>query len=204
MKTLLLTLLLMVVGPHRHAASAAFSLPLTAFSWNLLYSGTAPAPYNTADGSLAVDIAQSDSGGVEGYLMCPVKKVALAGTLVVTFTLACDSSVEFGYDTEPGNVCVFPASARPMFIGGKGQTRWWSNPIAFTLAPGSATITIPLTPDHWSNATGQFGANALADFQRSLADVKSIGMTFGGGCFFGHGVYATGPATLVVSDYHIE
>jgi hypothetical protein len=42
---------------------------------------------------------------------------------------------------------------------------------------------------------GEFGtlsATTQAGFAATLASVSQIGMTFGGGCFFGHGVNVSG------------
>jgi hypothetical protein len=47
----------------------------------------------------------------------------------------------------------------------------------------------------WSDVIGEFGtlsATTQAGFAATLASVSQIGMTFGGGCFFGHGVNVSG------------
>ena len=86
--------------------------------------------------------------------------------------------------------------------------RWWSNPIAFELSAGSATITVPLAPDQWSSVNGKVGnadAGALAGFQSALKAVSSLGLTFGGGCFFGHGVDVSGgTARFVLLKYEVS
>jgi hypothetical protein len=71
--------------------------------------------------------------------------------------------------------------------------RWWSNPTVYDLqpTPGNTTLTVPLTPDQWSSVFGRFGnqnATTLKGFQDALGDLGHVGMTFGGGCFVGHGV----------------
>jgi hypothetical protein len=69
--------------------------------------------------------------------------------------------------------------------------RWWSNPGAFSLqhTHGLVSFTVPLSGDNWSNVSGVTAAADPSDFAAALADAGPVGMTFGGGCFFGHGVY---------------
>jgi hypothetical protein len=70
--------------------------------------------------------------------------------------------------------------------------RWWSNPLAIKLAEHQHSINVPLTPDQWSSVFGKKGDAAPSEFATALKDVENIGMTFGGGCFFGHGVNISG------------
>ena len=70
--------------------------------------------------------------------------------------------------------------------------RWWSNPEAIILKEGEHTMEVPLTPDHWSNVAGKKGDTLPKQFYAALENAGNIGMTFGGGCFFGHGVNVSG------------
>lgn len=88
---------------------------------------------------------------------------------------------------------------RPFFWandnGSGAFDRWWSNPRAFTLADGRATITVPLSPEFWSSVNGQFGnADSFArfGFAKALLNVTRLGLTFSGGCSFGHGINVRG------------
>ncbi len=83
--------------------------------------------------------------------------------------------------------------------------RWWSNPIRGVLAPGLATFVVPIIPDHWSDADGHVGTDALAGFADALAHPAAIGMTFGSDCFFGHGVQVLGGrARFILTSYTIQ
>lgn len=86
--------------------------------------------------------------------------------------------------------------------------RWWGNPIEFVLPASNAVvdITVPLTPDQWSDVYGVIGTNALAGFQAALKNTQNVGMTFGGGCFAGHGLNINPGATyqLLVLSYGIQ
>jgi hypothetical protein len=45
----------------------------------------------------------------------------------------------------------------------------------------------------------QYGFNLL------LGDLQAIGMTFGGGCFAGHGLFVTGgTATFILKEFQLK
>jgi len=78
---------------------------------------------------------------------------------------------------------------------------WWSNPIHVDLAIGTQTpvnITARMAdPAEWSDWDGKPAADPLVtdQFLVAIANVKTIGFSFGGGCGFENGVtfdYATG------------
>jgi hypothetical protein len=69
-------------------------------------------------------------------------------------------------------------------------SRYWSNPVELILAPGRFTLTVPLTPDQWSNVDGKSGTQTLPAFNTLLHHVGVVGMTFGG-MFFGHGAWCS-------------
>ena len=145
------------------------------------------------------------------YNIRPPKGILGASSLSVSVEVQTTGAPAFNYALEPGNTCVTPATARPFiwaYNNDYGEfNRWWSNPTAFTLADGSQTMTIPLTPDRWSSVLGKFGnydAASLAGFSAALQNVSSLGLTFGGGCFFGHGVnVSNGTARFILSDYSV-
>jgi hypothetical protein len=104
----------------------------------------------------------------------------------------------FNYEMSPDNTCIYPANARPIIdTGGDGEfDRWWSNPRTYNLTVGgTVTLTIPLRPHDWSSVFGKVGdqdATTMAGFEQALKNANHLGMTFGGGCFFGHGVNVSG------------
>jgi hypothetical protein len=53
--------------------------------------------------------------------------------------------------------------------------------------------------------SGDDDATALAGFQDALGNLGRVGMTFGGGCFFGHGVNVSGgTARFALISYTIS
>jgi hypothetical protein len=69
-------------------------------------------------------------------------------------------------------------------------------------------MKVPLNPDQWSSAFGQTGnanAQANAGWNNALKNVRYLGLTFGGGCFYGHGVSVSdGTATLTIFAFELE
>jgi hypothetical protein len=120
----------------------------------------------------------------------------------MTFQILTTGAPTFNYMMETGNTCATSATVR-LFLERKNDDltqefyRWWSNPTVYDLqpTPGNITLSVPLTPDQWSSVFGRFGnqnATTLKGFQDALGDLGHVGMTFGGGCFFGHGVNISG------------
>ena len=72
---------------------------------------------------------------------------------------------------------------------------WWSNPVSIDIASlvsGDQTMAVALDPAKWSDYYGHFGSAYPAAFAAAVKDVESIGVSFGGGCFFENGVGVTG------------
>ncbi len=107
--------------------------------------------------------------------------------------------------TQNGGGCNNPPAVRFYFdVSGKfAYTNfWWSNPVSYVLASnGTATLTAPLTdPSQWSDWDGQTGTSDPADFYAAVANVKSVGLSFGGDCFFENGA-TVDPGTSFSSTF---
>jgi hypothetical protein len=77
---------------------------------------------------------------------------------------------------------------------------WWSNPVNLPMNSGNqgpTTISANMyDPSEWSDWNGQSGANPAVTpaFETAISHVQSIGLSFGGECFFETGV-ASKPTT---------
>lgn len=143
---------------------------------------------------------------LETYYPAPI----VGHSIVFTFRIQTSSPfVVFNYDFG-GNSCAYSAHVR-VHIARVGWStirsyppgddyRWFSNPIAAELVGGSEIqLTVPLAPDQWSNVYGHFGnedATHAAGFQDTLQHPERVGLAFGGGCFFGHGVNVSGGTAI--------
>jgi len=186
------------------------SLSMNANLWNILYSVKMPF-HPTASGSNAFffDFPDSKTGEID-YLTQNVSGPIVGSALSATITITTTGTPTFDYKTETGNTCTFPAHARfyiQKVMSNDNYVRWWANPISLTLAAGTVKLVVPLNPSQWQDTWGHVGnssAAATSGFKSSLARPTQIGLTFGGGCFFGHGVRVTnGTARFKVTDFNI-
>jgi hypothetical protein len=190
-------------------SAATGSLSLQANTWEMIANSPALRLENDAAGHLVFDFPAS---GSMNYLYNVHPPQRIGGTLSVSLQVTTDGPVVFNYMTEAINTCATPASVRPFIWAYRNSPaefdRWWSNPTGYTLAAGTTTLSIPLSADRWSSVFGKFGnadAAAQAGFASAIRNVSSLGLTFGGGCFFGHGVYVQGGrAQFALVGYQIQ
>jgi len=133
-------------------------------------------------------------------------------TITATFDIsgATDAFTYFGEGT-PINPCGTPANARLFFqtsnAGGFDETHyWWSNPASAPLADGTSTVTATVNGAEWSDFYGHFGNDPAysAGFNAAASNVTTIGLSFGGGCFFENGVgTADGSGTLTLTSFSV-
>jgi hypothetical protein len=156
-----------------------------------------------------------DQHGSVHYLTTSYTKAG-AQTISMTFHIEIQGPVTFNGNLSADNICVAPARVRLYFQKANDDfstdgNRWWSNPESFELdtANGSdVTLSVPITPDKWSTVYGEFGnqdEKTQAWFASAVAHIAHVGMTFGGGCFFGHGVNVSGgSARFILTDFQIS
>lgn len=137
-------------------------------------------------------------------------------TMSMAFRLTANNATFYPSDTSAG-VCSNPNGQFVLYIQHANDTtnpdnwRWWGHPV-YVLPNGTyninGSLAAPLQPSVWSNAVGQY-ANAdsitLAGFTDTLAHVGVVGITFGGGCNFGHGtILQTGAASMEVDAFSVQ
>jgi hypothetical protein len=82
--------------------------------------------------------------------------------------------------------------------------RWYATFATRTpLTPGNHVMVAPLDGPWTAIETSKAATNPAA-FRAALADADQVGFVLGGGDGFGHGVIATGPARLIVTDFRVE
>jgi hypothetical protein len=132
-------------------------------------------------------------------------------TITATFTIsgATGEFTYFGEGTDQ-NPCGYPANTRLFFLtdngGGFQLTHyWWSNPENQILGNGTFTLTATVEPAEWSDWNGQPGVTQTAGFADAAANVKMIGFSFGGGCFFENGVGTSdGSGTFTLDSFDVS
>lgn len=132
------------------------------------------------------------------YMLRQSGSLASKNELTAHFTISGQPTFQA---TQPGTCDPTPKAHLFFAVQGYGVSgstgeniqRWWSNPISVKLTGGDTTLTVPLTPDQWSDVDGQSGESNLSAFADAMDHAGWIGLTFGGGCSFGHGVNTAEP-----------
>lgn len=178
-----------------------FQPSLDAASWKLKYGvGHPPTPTRLTNAPGWFFNFPKLPNGKIGYVTQDAGGSYLRGSaLQMTFTVEADPGVFFDHRTAPNNTSDFPAHVRFYLQRGsfsnEANSRWWSNPLAVKIAPGTAVLRVPLAPSEWSNlwsARGDADAATTAGFHGVLENLSEVGFTMGGGFFFGHGVRVGG------------
>jgi len=194
---------------------------LSAQTWNIQYSPGMPAHPIPADGGWYFDFPAARCGGADvcsvHYVTTPVKMSVRPNTQVeAIFQITTTGTPVFNYQLNPNNTCDYPAHARLYLqrmgddLSGQGEYefyRWFSNEVAYQLAAGSSRLTAALTPGQWTSVFGKKGdydVAATALFAQALQLLGNVGLVFGGGCFYGHGVNVSGgTARFTLNHYSI-
>lgn len=93
--------------------------------------------------------------------------------------------------------------------GGFDETHyWWSNPVAAPLDTDGPVglASVSFNGSMWSDFNGHFGNDSLysTGFQNAVNHVTTIGLSFGGGCFFENGVGTSdGTGTFTLNSYTV-
>ena len=126
-------------------------------------------------------------------------------TITATFHVS-DVTGAFTYFGEP-SCGGTTANARLYFQtdngGGFQFTHFWWSDVAWTaLSNGAFSLTATIQPAGWSDWDGKAGVDQVAGFNDAASNVTSIGLSFGGGCFFENGVGTTdGSGTLTLNTF---
>ena len=71
------------------------------------------------------------------------------------------------------------------------------------LSRGDHVLIAPLSGDWTAIETSSARTNPRA-FAEAIAEAERVGFVLGGGDGYGHGVFATGPARLIVTEFRVE
>ncbi|HYM96195.1 MAG TPA: hypothetical protein VET26_02745 [Candidatus Sulfotelmatobacter sp.] len=132
-------------------------------------------------------------------------------TITATFEIS-GANTPFIYFGEPS--CGTNNSTVRLFFltsnaGGFDETHyWWSNPTSFVLSNTSSAITLTASlgdPSSWSDFFGHFGDDpGFPGFTNAVSNVTTIGLSFGGGCFFENGVGTVdGSGTFTLDSFDV-
>jgi hypothetical protein len=190
-------------------AGVKAQVSMAASAWVFQYSpNMPPQPSASSGGGWYFDFPSVD--GVH-YLVTAVSG-AVTGTITLNYEVSTTGTPVFDFHTKPNNTCNTPPGAVSLYFqrrgdditgrGTLGSYRFFTRPMVSILKAGPATLSVPLDPSQWINVWGQ---NDATGFAAAIADLQAIGMTFGGGCFAGHGVFVTGgTARFIATGYSVQ
>jgi hypothetical protein len=82
--------------------------------------------------------------------------------------------------------------------------RWWASFAATRLENGDFEIVADLNDPNWTATQVSRSGYDNPDFDKAKDNAACVGFTLGGGTGYGHGVAATGPARLIVTEFVVE
>ena len=208
-------------APRPEVRTTVVKMSLDKAAWEFTAEQGKTVLTNTPSGALTFSfpvvpnlVPGSDTASVNYLETTHNQSIAGYTTLATTLQLSVTGSVIFNYMTESDNTCVSPAHARFIIdTGGDGQyDRWWARPLPFLLDAKNAglprTMAVALNPALWSSVFGQTGnlnSQTELGFSNALKHVRYLGLTFGGGCFYGHGVSVSGgTAQLTILAFYVS
>jgi hypothetical protein len=132
----------------------------------------------------------------------------LAG-VITAYVNITSQAAQYFYAFNASNTC--PGSANlSLYIERQGDQgalpdyasyRFWST-ASLTLQDGNQQLSVPLDPTQWINVNGQQDPTGFA---AALAEPMAEGVTFGGGCFKGHGVgLSIGQSRFTLVDFTVN
>lgn len=161
----------------------------------------------SADGGLSITLPTWPNA--LGYLWTSPHG-PLDGSLLVSFRIETTGAPVVRWDLV-GNTCQTPATVRP-FFGRYSQRRrkieyadrWWPVSSFAVLGPGVWSLLVPIDRTFYTGV--QFtGLSNDAAFALAASDPDLIGLSFGGGCFYGHGVgIEGGTMRLVLTEVRVQ
>ena len=187
----------------------AETLPVTRGTWT---PDTLPVPWvmSGPNNGIWIDFPQTGLG-VIGGLFTKYEK-PMSGSIVATFAVQTTGRPDWSDTRDPSNTCPFTGGKVSLQIAAQGWNdpaypdysarinppypdwyangRWFSNPVAYTLTAGWATVqlTVQLLPDQWQNVYGLLGVQEPEGFANALRHPTRLGFVFGNRCFAGHGL----------------
>lgn len=196
-------------------SAAPSEISLAPKAWDIRFSYNMPNhPYAEGSG-WAFDfpkgtncLVKKGCPGVHYVTTKYTEPIPAGSILTISFKVEADSSTVFNFNLEKDNNCDKPPASVRAILQRAGDdlyeanNRFWSNPISVALTNGEYTMMVELSPDQWTNVEGE---RSTSGFAETLKGMGNIGVTFGGGCFFGHGLNVSGGgAAFIMTRFELK
>jgi hypothetical protein len=196
------------------AAVANAALPI-AGAWEIgpVISGrnysvnTPPAPAPLRGGGMAISVPRAP--GSVHYVTMPSGSLSRARRIVLRYRVELAPGVSIRPITAPQLPSIitlyFQRGGDDWSGRGRFETyRWYATFASQSpIVAGEHTLIAPLA-GNWTAVQSSSARSNPGGFAAALAGAGRIGFVLGGGDGYGHGVFATGPARIVVTDFRVE
>lgn len=164
-----------------------------------------PAPLR--GGGFVIDLPR-DPGSVH-YVTFPHGSLAGKSRIVMRYRVEMAPGVRIAPTTSPASPSIltlyFQRGGDNWSARGRFETyRWYASFASkMPIEAGEHEIVAPLDANWTAVMTSTARTNPAA-FRDALANADQVGFVLGGGDGLGHGVFATGPARLIVTEFRVE
>ncbi|HEY0326815.1 MAG TPA: hypothetical protein VGC46_12680 [Allosphingosinicella sp.] len=208
-------LALLAIPAGSAGASAASAFTQDAGAWTIgpiirgrNYSQGMPLhPTPRRGGGFVIDLPQAP--GSVHYVTFRHGSLAGKRRIVMRYRIEAAPGVRIVPRTNPAQASMitpfFQRAGDTWTARGAYETYRWYGTFATQspLRPGTFELVAPLDGNWTSIQTSSAQGNPEA-YRAALANADQVGFVLGGGDGYGHGVYATGPARLIVTDFRVE
>jgi hypothetical protein len=214
--TLATTLALAALGGGSVVAQAGRSAAVPAASvWEIgpiirgrNYSEGVPVqPTQRRGGGIQIDLPQHP--GSVHYVTFPHGSLAGKKRIVMRYRVETARGVEIKPITDPrlpSIITLYFQRAGDTWSGKRAfeSHRWYATFASQTpVVAGDHQIVAPLDANWTAIQTSSRRSNPRG-FAAAIAEADRVGFVLGGGDGYGHGVFATGPARLIVTEFRVE
>jgi hypothetical protein len=189
--------------------------PRQAASWTIgpiingrNYSVNMPLhPTPRRGGGWEIDLPRNP--GSVHYVAFPHGSLAGKSRIRMRYRIEADPGVRILPSTDPNLPSIltlyFQRAGDNWRARGRYETyRWYATFASHSpLAPGTREIVAPLDGG-WTAVGTSTARSAPGAFRDALAEADQVGFVMGGGDGYGHGVFATGRARLIVTYFAVE
>jgi hypothetical protein len=169
--------------------------------------GAPPHPTARRGGGFRIDIPRPP--GSLHYVTVPHGPLTGKRRIVMRYRIEAAPGVRIAPPSDPsgaGMITLYFQRSGDNWSGRRRfeTYRWYATFATQTpLRPGTHLISAPLD-GKWTAVETSSTRNNPEAFREALANVGRIGFVLGGGDGYGHGVFATGPASIFVTDFRVE
>jgi hypothetical protein len=158
-------------------------------------------------GGFAIDLPQAP--GSVHYVTFRHGSLAGKRRIVMRYRIEADPGVRIVPRTNPAQASMltpfFQRSGDNWTARGPYESyRWYATFATHSpIRPGTFEMVVPLN-GNWTAVETSSARTNPEGFRDAVANADQVGFVLGGGDGYGHGVYATGRARLVVTEFRVE